>query len=57
MKVRLTIMMENDKPLKEEITETKIKNAWQAIIDLLLMLESSDPSEKAIVEKAEIVPE
>lgn len=31
MKVRLTIMTENDKPFKGNITETQIKHAWQAI--------------------------
>lgn len=57
MKVRLTIMTENDKPLKDGITEEKIKNAWQLIFDLLNLTTSSDPSEKATVEKAEIVSE
>ena len=56
MKVRLTIMTENDKPLADDITEAKIKNAWQAIWDILVAT-SSDPSEKATVEKAEIVSE
>lgn len=57
MKVRLTIMTENDKPLKDGITEEKIKNVWQAVLDLLNLATSSDPSEKATVEKAEIVSE
>lgn len=56
MKVRLTIMTENDKPLTNDITETKIKNAWQALWDILVAT-GSDPSEKVIVEKAEIVSE
>lgn len=56
MKVRLTIMTENDKPCTDDISEEIVKKAWQAIFDLL-MLTSSDPSEKAIVEKAEIMPD
>lgn len=56
MKVRLTIMTENDKPCPDDISEEKVKRAWQAIFDFL-MLTSSDPSEKVTVEKAEIVSE
>lgn len=56
MKIRLTILTENDKPLTDDISEEKVKNAWQAVLSLL-MLTGSDPSEKATVEKAEIVSE
>lgn len=54
MKIRLTIMTENDKLCTDDISEEKVQKAWQTIFDLLT-LTSSDPSEKAIVEKAEIV--
>lgn len=54
MKIRLTIMTENDKPRTDDISEEKVKRAWQTIFDFI-MLTSSDPSEKVLVEKAEFV--
>lgn len=56
MKVRITILTENDKPCPDDISEEKVQKAWQTIFDFL-MLTSSDPSEKVTVEKAEIVSE
>lgn len=54
MKVRITILTENDKPRIDDIPEEKVKMAWQTIFDSI-MLFSTDPSEKILVEKAEFV--
>ena len=54
MKVRITILTENDKPRTDDISEEKVKKAWQTIFDFIL-LSSADPSEKVLVEKAEFV--
>lgn len=58
MKIRVTIMTENDKHLDEKYTKEQIeavtKRAWQAIVDDLL-LTSEDTSERAVVESCELV--
>lgn len=53
MKTRITIYGENDKH-NANATEEDLKTAWQAILDYILFI-GRDPSEKAIVEKAEII--
>lgn len=57
MKVRITVLTENDKPLppvEKRPTEEQIQKAWQAIFDMMSLLARKD---RAIVEKAEIVEE
>ena len=59
MKVRVTIMTENDKSLEilgvsKETFEEITRAAWQTLFDLTA-LQSSDPSERAVVEKCELV--
>lgn len=54
MKIRVTIMTENDKHLPDvpdEKLEAISKGAWQ----MLLHIVNIDPADKAIVEKIEIV--
>lgn len=53
MKVRVTILTENDKPRKAEHTEEAVAKAWQFILDLFSV--ASEENEKATVEKVEFV--
>lgn len=55
MKIRLTIMTENDKTQPPELTEEKVKAAWQVVLDAISLYSTED--EKATVEKAEFVEE
>lgn len=55
MKVRLTILTENDKPRRPEHTEEAVAEAWQFILDLFNAV--SEENEKATVEKVEFVEE
>lgn len=55
MKVRLTILTENDKPRKPDLTEETVAKAWQFILDLFSA--ASEENEKATVEKVEFVEE
>lgn len=60
MKVRLTIMTENDRhpeirPEDKEHLEKEIANAWDLILYMFCRDAGTDPSEKAFVEKCEIV--
>lgn len=54
MKIRLTIMTENDKPIDDkystEEVEEKTKKAWDFVLNLL-----AQNGEKVIVEKCELV--
>jgi len=53
MKVRVTIMTENDKPVSVlgENAEEKVKRAWELAITLI----NSLSEDRAIVEKVEVV--
>ena len=53
MKVRVTILAENDKPRRPEHTEEAVAKAWQFILDLFTA--ASEENEKATVEKVEFV--
>lgn len=53
MKVRLTIMTENDKPRPEELTEDKVKEVWQALLNVVCLM--SDSNDSIMVESAEFV--
>lgn len=53
MKIRLTIMTENDKTRPPELTEEKVKAAWQLVLDAM----SLGADDKGTVEKAEFVEE
>lgn len=53
MKIRLTIMTENNKH-SDDVTEGIVQELWQKTLDLITTF-SSDPYEKAIVEKVEII--
>lgn len=55
MKVRLTILTENDAKVPDGITEDDIKKVWQAIFNGLCLF--SEKEEKATVEKVEIINE
>lgn len=58
MKIRVTIMTENDKHIDTSVSDEKIKAyteaGWQAILSMMVR-ESDDPSEKAIVESCELI--
>jgi len=53
MKIRLTILTENNKKRNENLTEDKVKETWQFILNMLSSL--SDNEDKAIVENVEFV--
>lgn len=57
MKIRITIMTENDKHLDEkyskELIEQKAKDGWDFVLKLLAI--SSDENETAFVESCELV--
>lgn len=53
MKVRLTIMTENDKPRPEELTEDKVKAMWQALLNVMCLM--SDSNDSATIESVEFV--
>ena len=55
MKVRLTILTENDKPRRPEHTEERVAAAWQFVLDLFNA--ASEENEKATVEKVEFMEE
>lgn len=55
MKIRLTIMTENNKVRPPELTEEKVKEAWQVVLDAIRLLSTED--DKCTVEKAEFVEE
>ena len=53
MKIRLTILTENNKKRNENLTENKVKETWQYILNILSSL--SENEDKAIVENVEFV--
>lgn len=53
MKIRLTIMTENDKTRPPELTEEKVKVAWQLVLDAMCLM----PDDKCTVEKVEFAEE
>lgn len=53
MKVRVTILTENDKPRPAELTEETVARVWQFCLNLFTA--DSEGKEKATVEKAEFV--
>jgi hypothetical protein len=58
MKVRITVLTENDKPLppvEERPSEKLIVKAWQGIFDMMTLM--GKPNEKATVESAEFIEE
>ena len=58
MKVRITVLTENDKPLQpvdERPSEEQIVKVWQFIFDMMTL--NGEPNEKATVEKVEYVEE
>lgn len=58
MKVRITVLTENDKPLppvEERPTEEQIVKAWQVIFDMMTLMGKSN--ERATVERVEFIEE
>lgn len=53
MKIRLTILTENDIPRKPGLTEETVAKAWQFILDFINA--ASEDNDKATVEKVEFV--
>ncbi len=55
MKIRLTIMTENDKPVENlgDNPEEKIKKVWDMVLNLIS--EMSESSDTAYVERVEVV--
>ena len=56
MKIRLTVITENDKPVSilGENPEEKIKQAWDLVLTIIATL---NPGDKAFVEKVEVIEE
>ena len=55
MKIRLTLLTENDKQRPPELTEEKVKAAWQIVVDAMCLF--SENNDRCVVEKAEFVEE
>lgn len=58
MKVRITVLTENDKPLppiEERPSKEQIMKVWQFIFDMMTL--NGEHNEKAIVEKVEFIEE
>ena len=58
MKIRITLLTENDKPLppvEKRPTEEQIMKAWQFILDMLIFLGGTN--DRATVESAEFIEE
>lgn len=55
MKIRLTIMTENDKPVENlgKNPEEKIKKAWDVFLTMITLM--SENNENAYVERVEVV--
>ena len=53
MKVRLTIMTENDRPRPNGVTEEQLAKVWQETLDVLTLF--AENNDKAIVEKVEFI--
>ena len=55
MKIRLTIMTENDKPVENlgDNPEEKIKKTWDMLLMMISMMSASN--ENAYVERVEVV--
>ena len=55
MKIRLTIMTENDKPVENlgKNPEEKIKRAWDVLLTMISLM--SEENENAYVEHVEVV--
>ena len=52
MKIRVTIMTENDKPRPEDLTENMVTAAWQTVLGIMCLV---DGDSKITVESAEFV--
>ncbi len=53
MKVRLTIMTENNVPRPEKLTENMVVAAWQTVLEAMLPL--AEDNSKVTVESAEFI--
>ena len=55
MKVRVTLLTENDKPVSAlgDNPEEKVKKAWESIIAMIMLLDGKG-RDKATVEKVEV---
>lgn len=53
MKIRLTILTENNKKRNENLTEDKVKETWQFILNMFSSL--SENEDKVIVENVELL--
>lgn len=53
MKIRLTIMTENDKPRPEELTENMVIAAWQVVLNTMCLM--SDSNDRVTIESAEFI--
>jgi hypothetical protein len=55
MKIRLTIMTENDKPVENlgDNPEEKIKKVWDAVLSMIALM--SENNDNAYVERVEVV--
>ena len=55
MKIRLTLLTENNKERAPELTEEKVKIAWQTVVNAICLMSDSDDT--CVVEKAEFIEE
>lgn len=55
MKIRLTILTENNIPRPAELTEEQVSKAWQAVLNMMALV--SETEDKSTVETVEFVDE
>lgn len=55
MKIRLTILTENNKPRPADLTEEQVIEAWELVLSLLNLF--PDNEDKFVVESAEFIEE
>ena len=53
MKIRLTIMTENNVPRPVELTESKVIAAWQIVMNTMCLL--NDSNDRVKIESAEFI--
>lgn len=55
MKIRLTILTENNKPRPADLTEEQVIKAWELVLSVLNLF--PDNEDKFVVESAEFIEE
>lgn len=55
MKVRVTLMTENNKHIKEDISDYEVQKMTEDAWNIFIKMLNDDPDDKAYLEKVEVV--